>query len=694
MEGWAPLGSAREVTMAPLALFTATLLLSTSAIPAQPPGLAAESSTAAHWTLVGWNDLGMHCMDSDYRVFSILPPFNTIHAQLISPDGALVLDPAGAGVVVTYEAVADAEGSENRTSIGKTGFWDAVAALFGVALLPDQGLAGFDMPGPANTPWPLRFDPVQGWFTAEGIPITPRDDAGRRRRYPLLRLVARGPGGVLLATTSIVPPVSDEMSCAACHASGANEAARPSSGWVQNPDPELDYRRNVLRLHDDLHAGEAAYSTALAAAGYAAAGLEATAMAGTPILCARCHPSNALPGSGQSEVSALTASVHALHASVLDPATGEPLDSATHRAACYRCHPGATTKCLRGAMGRAVATDGTLAMQCQDCHGSMSAVGSALRVGWLAQPSCQNCHTGTATHNNGEIRYSTAFEEDGSPRIAVDATFATDADVPAPGFDLFRFSFGHGALACEACHGPTHAEQPSLEANDGVQSLALQGAPGPLADCASCHTTAAPPPVLGGPHGLHPLGAAWVDDHADLLEGAPLDPCLACHGADARYSVLSLARRTWTAATPFGVKTFWRGFRIGCWACHDGPTSDDPSANHPAAVVDRQVATTTGVATELTLTATDLDGDPTELRIVDPPAHGFVGWQGSSATYTPEPGYWGTDRYTYAAWDGSTDSNLGTVAVAVTFPGCPLDECVFADGFESGATMLWWLQSP
>ena len=35
---------------------------------------------AAGWTLEGWNDLGMHCMDADYSVFSILPPYNNIHA--------------------------------------------------------------------------------------------------------------------------------------------------------------------------------------------------------------------------------------------------------------------------------------------------------------------------------------------------------------------------------------------------------------------------------------------------------------------------------------------------------------------------------------------------------------------------------------------------------------------------------------
>jgi hypothetical protein len=31
----------------------------------------------------GFNNLGMHCYDNDYSVFSILPPFNTVNAQVV-----------------------------------------------------------------------------------------------------------------------------------------------------------------------------------------------------------------------------------------------------------------------------------------------------------------------------------------------------------------------------------------------------------------------------------------------------------------------------------------------------------------------------------------------------------------------------------------------------------------------------------
>jgi len=52
------------------------------------PAIAAPS-----WTIMGWNNLGMHCMDADYSVFSLLPPYNTIQAQVIDPQGVLVTRP-------------------------------------------------------------------------------------------------------------------------------------------------------------------------------------------------------------------------------------------------------------------------------------------------------------------------------------------------------------------------------------------------------------------------------------------------------------------------------------------------------------------------------------------------------------------------------------------------------------------------
>jgi len=623
-------------------------------------------SAATPWKVVAWNDLGMHCMDADFSVFSILPPFNNLHAQVMDPSGNLVTDPAAAGIHVTYEAVADPDGlSFNSTSAGKTNFWDHVVALFGVSLPVDTGLAGNTMPGASNVPQLMAFDAARPYFAAQGIPITPYDDTHKKNAYPMMRVVVRDSGGAALAGTNVVLPVSDEMDCRSCHASGSGDAGKPAAGWVNDCSIDRDYKLNILRLHDDRQAGDPAYAAALLAAGYDAAGLYKTAATdGTAILCARCHLSNALPGSGQPGLTPLTRAVHGGHAAVLDPVTGMTLDASGNRTACYRCHPGSETRCLRGVMGNAVASDGTLAIQCQGCHGNMSRVGSSTRQGWFEEPVCQNCHTGTATHNNGQIRYTNAFDN-GQPRVAVDQTFASNPDTPAAGISLYRFSSGHGGLQCEACHGATHAEYPSSHANDNVQSTAFQGHVGTLVECVACHASV-PATVSGGPHGMHPVGQDWVSAHHDALGGnAVVADCAVCHGSDYRGTVLSRSSSDRTLTTSYGTKHFWRGFQVGCYDCHNGPSGDDSNPNRAPSAANGSAATTAYVPVPVTLAATDADGNPLSYRVVLQPANAMVAIAGNAATFYPLPGFVGSDSFAFAASDGDTWSNLASVALEV-----------------------------
>ncbi len=37
-------------------------------------------------TVLAANDLGMHCTDKEFSVFSILPPFNVVNAQVVKRD--------------------------------------------------------------------------------------------------------------------------------------------------------------------------------------------------------------------------------------------------------------------------------------------------------------------------------------------------------------------------------------------------------------------------------------------------------------------------------------------------------------------------------------------------------------------------------------------------------------------------------
>jgi hypothetical protein len=158
--------------------------------------MTSPLQAAEKWAVTGWNNLGMHCMDSDYSVFSILPPSNTLHAQVIYSTGTTStnmvtnLMTGADGIRVTYEAVADSTGSINKSSIGKTNFWTHAKDLYGTDLLPDKGLSGASMPGAANTPQAFSWDAVNGCFTADGIPIVPKDDAGKKNFYPMMRLKA------------------------------------------------------------------------------------------------------------------------------------------------------------------------------------------------------------------------------------------------------------------------------------------------------------------------------------------------------------------------------------------------------------------------------------------------------------------------------------------------------------------------
>ena len=95
-------------------------------------GGGSGGGSAAEYRIIAANDLGMHCVDADFSVFSILPPYNVVNAQVIkrSPTGMPVLV-GDTAVVLRYSSIADAAGSINTTSSGKTNFWRYVARLYG-----------------------------------------------------------------------------------------------------------------------------------------------------------------------------------------------------------------------------------------------------------------------------------------------------------------------------------------------------------------------------------------------------------------------------------------------------------------------------------------------------------------------------------------------------------------------------------
>ncbi len=534
------------------------------------------TGTSGSYVLLAWSELGMHCMDGkDYSVFSVLPPYNTIYAKLLTVGGQPA--PVSSGVTITYQAIKDTTGSINTTSYGtstvpqKTNFWTYVRLLFLGQPAPDVGLHNY--PVQSLTPQAMTYDTTKALWKAEGVPTVPYDDTGASKPYPMVQVVAKNSSGQTIATATVVLAVSDEMTCSSCHAPNTNSAAMPSGGWITQYSPAQNVKLNILKKHDDDHPISSTVLAAVQAKGYTGyqASLYQTALNGgalnNPVLCASCHKSNALDAAGMSTgvtgVPALTTSMHSLHASVTLPGSTTTLDNASDpTGSCYQCHPGLNTKCQRGTMS---------SVACFNCHGNLSRVGMSSRQGWLDEPNCQMCHQNSTTYTTAFT--STNIGPTGTQRTSTDATFATNPNVPSTGYSLYRFSVGHGNTQCSACHGSQHAEFPTNQPNDNVYSTNLQGYAGRLTECTTCHSTALAVTNNGGPHGMHTVGQAWVSGHPQYAGNGGYTACAYCHGSDYKGSSLSQLLTAKTFSTgDYGTKTFSAGHQISCYDCHNGPT--------------------------------------------------------------------------------------------------------------------------
>ena len=301
----------------------------------------ADAVDTQDYIVLAWNDLGMHCYNRDFQDLAVLPPYNTLWAQVIKTGDPPQLVTSGITVTYTFP--------DNTYSVGKSNFWDYDLALFGVDLPPDVGLAGKGLAG--------EMDFHEDHFVAEGIPLTEFLDSNVTNPYPyqLAEItVTDQSSGMILAQTTAVAPVSTEMNCDDCHDDGGVEDI--ATGRVET---------NILTLHDQENLSE--YPP----------GLSGPLMNRRPVLCAECHSSNALGKPGVPGIPSLSNAMHEKHAEEV-PNTQE---------GCYKCHPGPNTLCLRDVMSD------EHNMDCLDCHQSMETVSQNPQP-WLNEPRCDNaaCH--------------------------------------------------------------------------------------------------------------------------------------------------------------------------------------------------------------------------------------------------------------------------------------------------------------
>lgn len=344
------------------------------------------------YVVLGYNDLGMHCMQQDFSEMMILPPYNTLRAQVIDRSGSEP-DIVTSDVVVRYAIPSNTHGAD------KTNFWTYAPRLLGQALPPEVGLTGNRLSGTMQRPTGARD------FEASGIPLVPIDDTGRENPYPIATItVHRLEGGEVLGKTQAVVPVSWEMSCQLCHSEQGVSTAT-----------------DILRDHDRLHG--------------------TTLEMQKPVMCASCHADNALGAPGMPGISNLSSAMHLAHAPRMDKIN---LDNS-----CYACHPGIRTQCQRD-------VHAARGITCTECHGGMEAVGDPARRPWLDEPRCADCHTreGFEFEPPGEL-FRNALGHGGvkciachsSPHAITPATTAAD--------NLQSFSQqGHAGVidSCNLCH--------------------------------------------------------------------------------------------------------------------------------------------------------------------------------------------------------------------------------------------------
>jgi VCBS repeat-containing protein len=91
-----------------------------------------------------------------------------------------------------------------------------------------------------------------------------------------------------------------------------------------------------------------------------------------------------------------------------------------------------------------------------------------------------------------------------------------------------------------------------------------------------------------------------------------------------------------------------------------------PTGNHAPVANAQSVTTNEDTAKAITLTGSDVDGNPLTYAVVTGPSKGTLSGSGQNLTYTPTLNSNGADSFTFKVNDGTVDSAPATVSITVT----------------------------
>jgi len=415
------------------------------------------------------NDLGMHCACPGAEYFLLLPPFNTLRAQVIERGlgSPVVLDDPN-DIRVEYNVVENTDANLQADDYYSKWIEMMPKYGFGPAIVDNKivGLTGATLDGE------MHAKTGEGWWEVVGVPAFPdvSNASSQAEKVMIDPLAENAPnrnpyltGNVkvfdqttnqLLAETNTVVPVAFG-GCCNCHLQVTADAGL-------EPTPE-----NSFNLMGTLHERDSGINISqIDPDGDGTPG---------PVRCSVCHLDPAMgestpPGgyalnNASLPVSQYTFSdvLHRWHVENETVLTYEP-DLAT---SCYNCHPGNGVDCYRG---HHINKDGSGPggeLWCTDCHGDLHqrVAEGQLEAPWsdTTLPSCNDCHRRTG--EGGGYLHTGIFGE-------------------------YLNSRGHknDKILCSTCHGAPHALYPSTLAKDNEQNINLQGLANPIGVCDTCHT--------------------------------------------------------------------------------------------------------------------------------------------------------------------------------------------------------------
>ncbi len=368
----------------------------------------------------------MHCANPTYDTAVLLPPYNTIWAQVIRRGNPPQIVTQGMNVEYSF--------SNNTYSYGKgwfAQFWDNLKELFGIKVNKDQGL---------NLSDPSRNNGLKGnmvvsndHFEVVGVPLSPIDDSNNWNPYQVAIITVKDSSGKTVAQTRAMAPVSDEINCAKCHGT--------------------DAFNDILQKHDQSNG----------------TGLQNQ----KPVLCAGCHGDPALGNPQAGQYGYLSDNIHGFHGQLANPP------------ACYDCHPGQVTECSRSVAH--TAADGNC-ITCHGTLENVSGTIENGRIPWTNEPKCAECHTGIAEVDTGTTLYRNATGHGGiycaschsSPHAMVPSSQLAD-NYQALQYQGEALPIGD----CGVCHSNSRGEEELgeyMEAHGGAN-------PEHANMCYICHTS-------------------------------------------------------------------------------------------------------------------------------------------------------------------------------------------------------------